>query len=284
MKKILAFLLAAALSVTALAGCQSNNASPSSTDNTSSAENTEAKVITVGASPAPHAEILKIAAEILKDEGYELKVTEFSDYVQPNLALSQGELDANYFQHKTYLENFNKEYKTDLVSIGEIHYEPLGIYAGRTTSLDALADGATIAVPNDTTNEARALLLLQAQGLLEVDESAGLAATVKDITSNPKNIQIKEIEAAQLSRVLPDVDLAVINGNYAIDGGLKISDALAIESSDSVATTAYPNVVAVRKGDEDRPELQALVAALKSDKVKQYINDTFEGAVVPIDN
>ena len=160
---------------------------------------------------------------------------------------------------------------------------PLGIYAGRTTSLDSLPDNATIAVPNDTTNEARALLLLQDQGLIEVDDSAGLNATVKDITSNPKNIQITEIEAAQLSRILPDVDLAVINGNYAIDGGLKMSDALAVEESGSVATTAYPNVIAVRKGDENRPELQALVEALKSDTVKQYINETYEGSVVPID-
>lgn len=279
MKKIVAFLLAAALSITALAGCQSG-ATPSSAANP---DNAEAKVITVGASPAPHAEILKIAGDILKEQGYELKVVEFSDYVQPNLALSQGELDANYFQHQTYLDNLNKEYNIDLVSIGAIHYEPLGIYAGRSSALDSLPDGAIIAVPNDTTNEARALLLLQGQGLIEVDESAGLAATVKNITSNPKNIQIKEIEAAQLSRTLPDVDLAVINGNYAIDGGLKIADALAIEESGSVATTAYPNVVAVRKGDEERPELKALVEALKSDKVKQYINETYEGAVVPIE-
>lgn len=279
MKKMIAILLAVALSATFLAGCQSGG-NPSSGEN---AGGTGSKVIKVGASPAPHAEILAVASDVLKEQGYELDVVEFSDYVQPNLALSEGELDANYFQHQTYLDNFNQEYGTDLISIGAIHYEPLGIYAGRTSSLDSLPDNATIAVPNDTTNEARALLLLQKQGLIEVDESAGLNATVKDITSNPKNIQITEIEAAQLSRILPDVDLAVINGNYAIDGGLKIRDALAVEESGSVATTAYPNVIAVRKGDENRPELQALVAALKSDTVKQYINETYEGSVVPID-
>ena len=251
-----------------MAGCQSGGDAASGEN----ADNSESKVIKVGASPAPHAEILEVASDILKEQGYELDVVEFSDYVQPNLALSEGELDANYFQHQTYLDNFNEEYGTELVSIGAIHYEPLGIYAGRTTSLDSLPDNATIAVPNDTTNEARALLLLQDQGLIEVDESAGLNATVKDNTSNPKNIQVTELEAAQLSRILPDVDLAVINGNYAIDGGLKMSDALAVEESGSVATTAYPNVIAVRKGDENRPELQALVEALKSDTVKQYIN------------
>ena len=279
MKKIFALILAVALSATVLAGCQSGGDAASGEN----ADNSESKVIKVGASPAPHAEILEVASDILKEQGYELDVVEFSDYVQPNLALSEGELDANYFQHQTYLDNFNEEYGTELVSIGAIHYEPLGIYAGRTTSLDSLPDNATIAVPNDTTNEARALLLLQDQGLIEVDESAGLNATVKDITSNPKNIQITEIEEAQLSRILPDVDLAVINGKYAIDGGLKMSDALAVEESGSVATTAYPNVIAVRKGDENRPELQALVEALKSDTVKQYINETYEGSVVPID-
>ena len=279
MKKIFALILAVALSATVLAGCQSGGDAASGVD----AGNSESMVVKVGASPAPHAEILEVASDILKEQGYELDVVEFSDYVQPNLALSEGELDANYFQHQTYLDNFNEEYGTEWVSIGAIHYEPLGIYAGRTTSLDSLPDNATIAVPNDTTNEARALLLLQDQGLIEVDDSAGLNATVKDITSNPKNIQITEIEAAQLSRILPDVDLAVINGNYAIDGGLKMSDALAVEESGSVATTAYPNVIAVRKGDENRPELQALVEALKSDTVKQYINETYEGSVVPID-
>ena len=267
MKKFIALVLALSLVVCIAAGCSKK----------------DDKTIRVGASVTPHAEILEVAKELLAEEGYTLEITEFNDYVLPNTSVEDEELDANYFQHQTYLDNFNEEYGTELASIGAIHYEPLGIYAGRTTSLDSLPDNATIAVPNDTTNEARALLLLQDQGLIEVDESAGLNATVKDITSNPKNIQITEIEAAQLSRILPDVDLAVINGNYAIDGGLKMSDALAVEESGSVATTAYPNVIAVRKGDENRPELQALVEALKSDTVKQYINETYEGSVVPID-
>lgn len=277
MKKIIAFLLTAVLSVSLLAGCQQEG----NTASGGTAAGGETKVITVGASPAPHAEILKIAGEVLKDQGYELKIMEFSDYVQPNLALQDGNLDANYFQHKPYLDDFNVENQTDLVSIGAIHYEPFGVYAGKTASLADLADGATIAVPNDTTNEARALLLLQDQGLIKVKDDAGLAATPKDIAENPKNLKFKEIEAAQLVRALPDVDVAVINGNYAIDGGLKVSDALAVEASDSVAAATYANVVAIRKGDENREDLKALLAALKSDKVRQYINDTYEGAVLP---
>lgn len=277
MKKIIAFLLTAVLSVSLLAGCQQEG----NTASGGAGADGETKVITVGASPAPHAEILKIAGEVLKDQGYELKVMEFSDYVQPNLALQDGNLDANYFQHKPYLDDFNVENQTDLVSIGAIHYEPFGVYAGKTASLADLADGATIAVPNDTTNEARALLLLQDQGLIKVKDDAGLAATPKDIAENPKNLKFKEIEAAQLVRALPDVDVAVINGNYAIDGGLKVSDALAVEASDSVAAATYANVVAIRKGDENREDLKALLAALKSDKVRQYINDTYEGAVLP---
>lgn len=277
MKKIIAFLLTAVLSVSLLAGCRQEGDTASG----GAAAGGETKVITVGASPAPHAEILKIAGEVLKDQGYELKIMEFSDYVQPNLALQDGSLDANYFQHKPYLDDFNVEKKTDLVSIGAIHYEPFGVYAGKTASLADLADGATIAVPNDTTNEARALLLLQDQGLIKVKDDAGLAATPKDIAENPKNLKFKEIEAAQLVRALPDVDVAVINGNYAIDGGLKVSDALAVEASDSVAAATYANVVAIRKGDENREDLKALLNALKSDKVRKYINDTYEGAVLP---
>ena len=252
------------------------------------AEETEAEAsgelveIVVGASPAPHAEILAAAEPVLNEAGYTLKIVEYTDYVQPNLALEAGELDANYFQHGPYLEQFNEEQGTDLVSAGTIHYEPFGIYAGKTASLEELADGATVAVPNDTTNEARALLLLEAQGLLKLKEGAGLDATRNDIEENPKNLEILEVEAAQIPLSLQDVDIAVINGNYAIDAGLKVSDALAVEASDSEAAVTYGNVVAVRNGDENSDKTKAPVEALKSDTVKEFIDETYAGAVVPM--
>lgn len=240
-----------------------------------------ATTIKVGASPTPHAEILKVAAEVLKGQGYELKIVEYSDYVQPNMALAGKELDANFFQHKPYLDDFNKEKGTKLVSIAAVHYEPFGIYAGKSKDLKALKDGAMVAVPNDTTNEARALLLLQAQGFIKLKDGAGLSATKREIVENPKKLKIEEIEAPQLVRSLPDVDVAIINGNYAILGGLKVKDALAAEAADSVAATTYANILAIRAGDEKRPELEALAKALKSDKVKEYMNTTYQGAVVP---
>mgnify|MGYP000942316905 CR=1 FL=1 len=250
-------------------------------DNGSSEENT---VIKIGATPAPHAEILEKANEILKTKGYTLDVVEFTDYVQPNIAVNDGELDANYFQHQPYLDAFNEEKGTDLVSIAIIHYEPFGIYAGKTASLDELKDGATVAVPNDTTNEARALLLLEAQGLIKLKEDAGLKATVNDISENPKNLEIIEIEAAQIPHSLQDVDIAVINGNYAIEAGLKVAkDALATEDADSIGATTYGNVVAVKKGNEDNEAIKALVEVLKSEEIKKFINDTYEGAVVPLE-
>ena len=282
MKKILSLLLVAALSVSALAGC-SNGSSASSAAAASEPASSAAELqtIKIGASPTPHADILKKANELLKDKGYQLDIQEFNDYVQPNLALENKELDANYFQHITYLNDFNKEKGTHLVSAGDIHYEPFGIYAGKTKSLDALKDGATISVPNDTTNEARALLLLQSNGLIKLKDGAGLTATRRDIAENPKKLKIEEIEAAQLVRALPDVDLAIINGNYAILGGLKVADALSAEKADSIAATTYANILAVRAGDENRPELKALIDALKSDQVKEFMTKKYEGAVVP---
>lgn len=235
----------------------------------------------IGASPTPHAEILQVANEVLKPQGYEIQIVEYSDYVQPNMALESKELDANFFQHKPYLDDFNKEKGTSLLSMTTVHYEPFGIYAGRTASLESLKEGAIVAVPNDTTNEARALLLLQAEGLIKLRDGAGLTATRRDVVDNPKKLKIEELEAAQLVRALPDVDIAIINGNYAILGGLKVKDALAAERADSVAATTYANVIAIRKGDENRPELQALVKALKSDTVKQFMESKYEGAVVP---
>ena len=270
---------AAAAETTAEAAAEAADDAAEETEAEASGELVE---IVVGASPAPHAEILAAAEPVLNEAGYTLKIVEYTDYVQPNLALEAGELDANYFQHGPYLEQFNEEQGTDLVSAGTIHYEPFGIYAGKTASLEELADGATVAVPNDTTNEARALLLLEAQGLLKLKEGAGLDATRNDIEENPRNLEILEVEAAQIPLSLQDVDIAVINGNYAIDAGLKVSDALAVEASDSEAAVTYGNVVAVRNGDENSDKTKALVEALKSDTVKEFIDETYAGAVVPM--
>ena len=248
---------------------------------TSAAATGELEKLTVGASPAPHAEILEAARDILKEKGYDLEIVEYTDYVQPNNALEAGDLDANYFQHKPYLDSFNAENGTHIVSAGVIHYEPFGIYAGKTASLDELKDGAEVLVPNDVTNEARALLLLQDLGLLTLKEGAGLEATINDITENPKNLEFIELEAAQLPRSLQDADVAVINGNYAIEAGLKVTDALATESADSLAAQTYGNIVAVREGDEETAKTKALVEALTSDAVKTFIEGEYEGAVVP---
>ena len=296
MKKTFGVVTAAVLAAASIAGCSGNKAAETTAAETTVAESSAAETtaeettassgelqkIVVGASPAPHAEILKAANDVLKEKGYELEIKEYVDYIQPNLALESGDLDANYFQHLPYLESFNKENGTNLVSAGAIHYEPFGVYAGKTTSLDELQDGATIAVPNDTTNEARALLLLEAQGLIKLKEDAGLTATKNDIVENPKNLQLYEVEAAQLPRVIGDVDVAVINGNYAIEAGYKVSDALAVEASDSLAATTYGNVVAVRAGEENDPAIQALIEALTSDEVKAFIESTYDGAVVPL--
>lgn len=278
LKNVVKIGLAAALACATLgvlAGCGSNGS-----EDSASSGSADDKVIKVGASPAPHAEILEQIKAQLADEGYTLEIQEFSDYVTPNTALSDGELDANYFQHITYLEDFNAERGTDLASAGGIHFEPLCVYPGKSASFDALADGAKIAVPNDATNEARALLLLQDEGLIKLKDGAGLTATKNDIAENPKNIEIIEAEAAALPRTLDDVDLAVINGNYAIGAGLDPSTAIASEETDSEAAEKYVNVVAVRSGEEGSEKIQALVKALQSDTVKQYIDATYNGAVV----
>lgn len=292
MKKIIAVLLAGAVfaaSLTACSGTPEETAAETQAA-TGTQEETpadkaygETTKLTVAASPTPHAEILNAAKEMLAEEGIELEVVEYTDYVQPNLVTDQGDVDANYFQHVTYLENFNEEQGTSLVSAGSIHYEPLGIYAGLSKDLSNIPDGAQIAVPNDTTNEARALLLLEANGVLTLKEGAGLTATKMDIEENPHNVEIIELEAAQVSRVASEVDFMVLNGNYALLGGFKVSDALAQEASDSEVAQRYANVIAVREGDETREDIQKLVEVLKSDEIRQYITDTFEGAVVPLD-
>ena len=239
--------------------------------------------VRVGASPAPHAEILQVAKEILAQADITLDIVEFTDYIQPNTATESGDIDANYFQHQDYLNTFNAENGTHLVSVAQIHYEPLGIYPGKTASFEELADGAQILVPNDTSNEARALQLLAAQGLIELAPDAGLTATKQDITANPKNLEIVEMEAAQLPRSLASADMAVINGNYATQAGFSsANDALAAESADSDAAQLYPNVLVVEEGREKDPAILAVAAALQSDAVRDFINETYGGAVVPL--
>lgn len=247
---------------------------------------TESKgTITVAASPTPHAEILAQAAKLLAAQGWTLEVTEFEDYVQPNLVVDGGDIDANYFQHVPYLDNFNEENGTSLFSVAGIHYEPFGIYPGTKSDLSELGDGDVIAVPNDTTNEARALLLLQDNGIIKLKDGAGLLATVKDIEENPNNIKIQELEAAQVSRVKDEVAFVVLNGNYALEAGFSVAhDAVAYEKSDSVAAQTYVNVLVVKEGNENNEGVQALAEVLKSDEIKQYIIDTYDGAVVPFED
>ena len=249
------------------------------------AQTEEKGTIRVAASPIPHAEILEEAGKILAAEGWKLEVVVFEDYVQPNLVVESGDLDANYFQHIPYLESFNEENKTHLVNAGGIHYEPFGIYAGTRASLEELQEGDAIAIPNDTTNEARALLLLQDNGVITLKEGAGLTATVLDIASNPLNLEIVELEAAQVSRVRQEVAAVVLNGNYALEAGLTAGrDAITYEASDSEAAKTYVNIVAVKEGNENNEGIQALVKVLKSDEIKKFINDKYDGAVIPFED
>lgn len=285
LKRAVAVIAAAGLAALALTGCSSNDSGASNSSAavaSSAASSASDTVITVGASPTPHAEILNAIKADLAEQGYDLEVVEYNDYVLPNTAVQDGEIDANYFQHITYLNDFNEENGTDLVSVAEVHFEPFGIYSDKLTDLANLEDGAVVAVPNDTTNEARALLLLEQEGLITLNPEAGLSATVVDITDNPKNLQIQEVEAAQLPRVLPDVAIACINGNYAMQAGLDVADALAVEADTSEAAQAYVNVLAVKKGNENDPKTQALVDALLSPTVQQFIADNYEGAVVTV--
>ena len=243
------------------------------------------KTITVAASATPHAEILEEAKPLLEKEGYDLEVTVFDDYVQPNEVVDSGDFDANYFQHVPYMEQFNKEKGTKLVDAGDIHYEPFGIYPGTKKSLDEIADGDEIAVPNDTTNEARALLLLQDNGIITLKDGAGLNATVKDIAENPHNVEIVELEAAQVARVTGETAYVVLNGNYALEAGFSVGkDALAYEKSDSEAAKTYVNVIAVKEGNENSDKIKALVDVLKSDEIKDFINEKYDGAVIPFDD
>ena len=276
-KKILALALAGVLVVGALTGCGSSKSE-------SSEKKTDDKKITVAASATPHAEILEEAKTLLKDKGYELEVKVFDDYVQPNNVVESGEFDANYFQHVPYLEQFNEEKGTHLVVAGKIHYEPFGIYPGTKKDLKDIAKGDKIAVPNDTTNEARALLLLQGNGIIKLKDGAGIKATVNDIEENPNNIEIVELEAAQVPRVVNEVAYVVLNGNYALEANYTVKkDALAYEKSDSEAAKTYVNVIAVKEGNENSEKIKALVDVLKSDSIKKFINEKYDGAVIVYD-
>ena len=269
-KKILAVTLTGVILASSLTGCGKSKK--------------DDKTIKIAASATPHAEILEKAKPLLEKKGYKLEIKVFDDYVQPNQVVESGEFDANYFQHIPYLESFNKEKGTHLVNAGGIHYEPFGIYPGTKDSLDDLEDGDSIAVPNDTTNEARALLLLQDNGIITLKEGAGLNATVKDIAENPHNVEIVELEAAQVARVTGETAYVVLNGNYALEAGFSVGkDALAYEKSDSEAAKTYVNVIAVKEGNEDSEKIQALVDVLKSDEIKDFINEKYDGAVIPFE-
>ncbi len=278
--KPLASVAAVAGLALALTACGGNSGSTAATT-TASSDSTD-NVITVGASPSPHAEILDAIKDELANEGYELKVVEYNDYVQPNVALSDGDLDANYFQHLPYLENYNEENGTDLVSAAAIHFEPMGLYAGKSSDINNVPDGAKIAVPSDATNEARALLLLQDQGVIKLKDGVGLEATANDIEENPHNIELVEVEAAAVARTLEDADFGVINGNYALSAGLDTSATLASEDADSVAAQTYANIVAVRNGDEETDKTKALVKALTSETARKFIEEQYQGSVIPV--
>ena len=276
MKKFGAFLLAGVLAIGTLTGCGSTDKKAEG-----STGSTYSKVIKVAASATPHAEILEEAKPLLEKEGYDLEVTVFDDYVQPNEVVDSGDFDANYFQHAPYMEQFNKEKGTKLVDAGDIHYEPFGIYPGTKKSLDEIADGDEIAVPNDTTNEARALLLLQDNGIIKLKDGAGLTATVNDIAENPHNIKIVELEAAQVARVTGETAFVVLNGNYALQAGYSVKkDALAYEAADSEAAKTYVNIIAVKDGNQDSDAIKALVKVLKSDDIKKFIDEKYDGAVI----
>lgn len=298
MKKSIALALATVLALGTLTGCGSKadttatagatettaatEAGTEATATTEAAATEEKGTIKIAASATPHAEILEAAKPILAEQGWTLDVTVFDDYVQPNLVVESGDFDANYFQHVPYLEQFNEEQGTHLVDAGDIHYEPFGIYPGTETDLANITEGSTIAVPNDTTNEARALLLLQDNGIITLKEGAGLTATINDIAENPKNIEIKELEAAQVARVKDEVAFVVLNGNYALEAGFSVGkDAVAYEQADSEAAKTYVNIIAVKEGNEANEGIKALVDVLKSDDIKKFIQEKYDGAVVP---
>lgn len=274
LKRAFALLLTGVVTLTTLVGCGEKEQASEGTKK-------ELKVIKLAASATPHAEILEKAKPILAEQGYDLQITVFDDYVLPMTVVESGEQDANYAVHVPYLESFNEEQGTHLANAGGIHYEPFGIYPGTKKTLDEVAEGDVVAVPNDTTNEARALLLLEDNGLLKLKEGAGLTATVNDIVENPHKLKFEELEAAQVARVREEVAYVVLNGNYALEAGLSVAkDSIAFEASDSTAAKTYVNIIAVKQGDEKREDIQALVKVLQSDEIKNFIKEKYDGAVV----
>ena len=281
-KKMFAVILASVLSASLLAGCGGSASGSQGAKEETAEAPVEDNVITIAATPVPHAEILEKVKPVLEAEGIELKIVVYNDYVQPNEVVYSGEMDANYFQHIPYLESYNEEHGYDLVNAGGIHYEPLGIYPGTKSGLGGLADGDVIAIPNDTTNEARALLLLQDNGIITLKEGAGLTATVNDIESMAYDLKIEEMEAAQIPHVISEVSYVVLNGNYAIEAGYNLEDdAIAYEMSDSEAAETYVNVIAVKAGHENDENIKILVEALRSPSIVKFINENYNGAVVP---
>ncbi len=283
-KKLIASVLTLSLAVsfTACGSSSASNASEAKAASNEESTSTENVVIKVGANITPHSEILDQAVPLLAEKGITLEVVKIEDSVTPNTGVVEGSLDANYFQHVPYLEQSNEENGWDLVSIGAIHYEPFGVYAGKTSSLDELPDGAVVAVPNNVTNEARALLLLAQEGVIKLSDDAGIEATVEDITENPKNIQFKELAPEQLVAALPDVDVAVINGNYAIEGGLHVKEAIAVEANDGLAAQTYGNIIATTPDKANDEALLTLVEVLQGPEISKFISDTYNGAVVPL--
>jgi D-methionine transport system substrate-binding protein len=276
-KRVLAVLLTGVLAIGALSGCGGSSSEAGD-------KGSESGVIQIAASATPHAEILEEAKKLLSEKGWDLEITVFTDYVQPNEVVESGDFDANYFQHIPYLNSFNEEKGTHLVNAGGIHYEPFGIYPGTKSDLSSLEKGDVIAVPNDTTNEARALLLLQDNGIITLKDGAGLEATVNDIAENPYEIEIQELEAAQVARVVGETAFVVLNGNYALEAGYSVSkDAVAYEQSSSEAAKTYVNVIAVKEGNEENDGIKALVEVLKSDEIKTFIEGKYDGAVIPFE-
>lgn len=271
MKKLITLVATVAVLAGSLTGCGTKT----------STSNTENNVIKVAASATPHAEILEAAKDLLKEKGYELEIKIFEDYILPNNVVDSGEFDANYFQHVQYLESFNEEHNTNLVIAGKIHYEPFGIYPGKKTDLSTLAAGDVIAIPNDSSNETRALKLLEEKGIITLKEGVGIEATVMDIKENPYDIKFEELEAAQIPRVREEVSFAVINGNYALAAGLSVTeDSVFYEDADSGNAKTYVNVIAVKEGNESLEKIKALVEVLKSDEIKQFIEDNYKDSVI----
>lgn len=276
-KKLIALAATAALTLS-LAACSNGNSSSTAENSSSDAAST---VIRVGASPSPHAEILEFAKDQLAEKGYALEIVEFTDYVMPNVALTEGDLDANFFQHTPYLTNYNESNGTDLVSACKVHFEPMGLYSETLTDVAAVSEGSKVGVPNDPTNEARALNLLEAQGLIKLREGAGLNATPLDIEENPLKLEFVELEAAQLPRNLSEFAIAAINGNYAIEAGI-LDKGIVNESSDSASAQEYANILAVRNGELESEKTKALVEVLGSDATREYINTQYQDQFIPV--